>query len=46
MPKIDGLEFVKMIKEKNHLKNIPLLMVTSEMDSKKELEAFRAGVSA
>lgn len=46
MPKIDGLEFVKMIKEKNHLKNIPLLMVTSEMDSKKELEAFRAGISA
>ncbi len=46
MPKIDGLEFVKMIKEKDHLKNIPLLMVTSEMDSKKELEAFRAGISA
>ncbi len=46
MPKMDGLEFVKMIKEKDHLKNIPLLMVTSEMDSKKELEAFRAGISA
>jgi len=46
MPKMDGLEFVKMIKEKDHLKNIPLLMVTSEMDSRKELEAFRAGISA
>jgi len=46
MPKMDGLEFVKMLKEKDHLKNIPLLMVTSEMDSKKELEAFRAGISA
>ena len=46
MPKMDGLEFVKMLKEKDRLKNIPLLMVTSEMDSKKELEAFRAGISA
>ncbi len=46
MPNMDGLEFVKMIKEKDHLKNIPLLMVTSEMDSKKELQAFPAGISA
>ncbi|NIQ04119.1 MAG: response regulator [Nitrospinaceae bacterium] len=46
MPKMDGLEFVKMIKEKEHLKSIPLLMVTSEMDSRKELEAFKAGISA
>jgi len=46
MPKMDGLEFVKMLKDREHLKNIPLLMVTSEMDSRKELEAFRAGVSA
>lgn len=46
MPNMDGLEFVKQIKEKDRLKDIPLLMVTSEMDARKELEAFRAGISA
>ncbi|MDH5400822.1 MAG: response regulator [Cyclobacteriaceae bacterium] len=46
MPKMDGLEFVKLMKDKDHLKNVPLLMVTSEMDGRKELEAFRAGISA
>jgi CheY-like chemotaxis protein len=46
MPNMDGLEFVKLIKEKDHLKKIPLLMVTSEMDARKELEAFNAGISA
>lgn len=46
MPNMDGLEFVKLVKEKERLKNIPLLMVTSEMDARKELEAFRAGISA
>jgi CheY-like chemotaxis protein len=46
MPNMNGLEFVKLIKEKAHLKNIPILMVTSEMDTRKELEAFNAGISA
>lgn len=45
MPKMTGLEFLKTVREHGNLKDIPFLMVTSEGDEAKILEAVEAGVS-
>lgn len=44
MPKMNGLEAVIAIREKGH--TTPIIMVTTENDKKRVLEAVRAGVSA
>ena len=45
MPKMTGLEFLKTVRSHANLKDIPFLMVTSEGDEAKILEAVEAGVS-
>jgi two-component system chemotaxis response regulator CheY len=45
MPKITGIEFLKKIRGDEKLKATPFLMVTSEADKSKIIEAVTAGVS-
>ncbi len=45
MPKMTGIEFLKAVREDDSVKGIPFLMVTSEADKEKIVEAVQAGVS-
>ncbi|MEK9629724.1 MAG: response regulator [Nitrospinota bacterium] len=45
MPKMDGLELIKTIKDYPNLANTPFIMVTSENEKEKVDDAFKAGVS-
>lgn len=43
MPEIDGIEACRIIQRHEHLKDIPIIMVTAVGDSKKMAEALDAG---
>jgi len=45
MPRLDGLEFVKKIRNINQFKLIPILMITSEAARYMILDAVKAGVT-
>ena len=45
MPKMTGLELLKVIRGHDNLKEIPFLMITSEGDYSKITEAVKVGVS-
>ena len=45
MPKMTGIEFLKEVRSDSKLKAIPFIMVTSEADKGKIMEAVQAGVS-
>ncbi|KMP10960.1 histidine kinase [Candidatus Nitromaritima sp. SCGC AAA799-A02] len=45
MPKMTGIDFLKGVRSDGGLKGIPFLMVTSEADKEKIMEAVQAGVS-
>jgi two-component system chemotaxis response regulator CheY len=45
MPNMTGIEFLKAVRADGALKGIPFLMVTSEAEKEKILEAVQAGVS-
>jgi len=45
MPKMTGLELLKVIRGHGNLKEIPFLMITSEGDYSKITEAVKVGVS-
>ena len=45
MPKMSGLEFLKIVRGHANLKEIPFLMITSEGDYSKIIEAVKVGVS-
>ena len=45
MPKMSGLELLKEIRADNHLKDIPVLMVTAEALQENIIAAIKAGVS-
>ncbi len=45
MPKMTGIEFLKAIRSDDKLKSTAFLMVTSEADKEKIMEAVQAGVS-
>lgn len=45
MPKMTGIEFLKAVRADANLKAIPFLMVTSEADKDKIMEAVQSGVS-
>ena len=45
MPKMTGIDFLKAVRADGALKGIPFLMVTSEADKEKIMEAVQAGVS-
>ena len=45
MPNMTGLEFLKAVRADDGLKGIAFIMVTSEADKEKIMEAVQAGVS-
>jgi two-component system, chemotaxis family, chemotaxis protein CheY len=45
MPKLDGLGFVKKIREMEQHKNTPIIMITSEAAKYMVVEAVKAGVT-
>lgn len=44
LPKINGIEFLKKIKEKQFLKNVPVLILTNLTDDKSMMETRSLGV--
>lgn len=45
MPRMTGIDFLRAVRADDKLKAIPFLMVTSEADKAKIIEAVQAGVS-
>jgi len=45
MPEMDGLTFVKKVREQAQYKDVPILMVTTEGEKSSILEALKAGVN-
>jgi two-component system chemotaxis response regulator CheY len=43
MPVMDGLEFVRRLKEMDNAKNVPIVMITTEGGEKSVLEALSLG---
>ncbi|MCH7524387.1 MAG: response regulator [Bacteroidetes bacterium] len=46
MPKIDGLEVIKQIKENDHLKSIPVVILTSSKMESDLITSYNLGVNA
>jgi CheY-like chemotaxis protein len=46
MPKVDGLEVLKIIKADEHLKSIPVVMLTSSRESPDLIECYKHGVNS
>jgi CheY-like chemotaxis protein len=46
MPKIDGLEVLKQIKENESLRAIPVVVLTSSREEKDLVESYKLGVNA
>ena len=46
MPKVDGLEVLKVIKADPHLKTIPIVMLTSSRETPDLIECYEHGVNA
>lgn len=45
MPKMTGIDFLKAIRADGSLKELPFLMITSEADKEKIMQAVQAGVN-
>lgn len=45
MPNLDGLEFLKLVRQSNEWKNLPFVLLTTESEKGKVIEAVQAGVS-
>jgi CheY-like chemotaxis protein len=46
MPKVSGLEVLKIIKADEHLKTIPIVMLSSSRETPDLVESYRHGVNA
>jgi len=46
MPKVDGLEVLREIKSDDHLKIIPVVVLTSSKEEKDIVESYKLGVNA
>ncbi len=46
MPKVDGLEVLKQLKEDEAMKSIPVVMLTSSREEKDLVASYRLGVNA
>ena len=46
MPKVDGLEVLRIIKRDAHLKSIPVVMLTSSREEPDLTESYTLGVNA
>ena len=45
MPVMDGIEFIKCVRDAEEYKNIPILFLTTESQSAKKMEAKEAGAT-
>lgn len=45
MPKIGGIEFLKIIKAKEHLRHIPTIILTTSSNQKDLVECYRTGMA-
>ena len=45
MPRMNGIEFLKVIKEKEHLKHIPVIVLTDSNEKRDVVESFCQGVA-
>jgi len=45
MPKISGIEFLRILKSKEELKHIPTIILTTSNNQKDLLECYRTGMS-
>lgn len=45
MPQMDGLQLLARIKEMDHLKNVPVIMITTEGSQGKVMEAVQLGAT-
>ena len=45
MPRMDGLQLLARIKEMEHLKNVPVIMITTEGGQGKVMEAVQLGAT-
>ncbi|MCL0033342.1 response regulator [Thermodesulfovibrionales bacterium] len=46
MPEMDGITFLRNIRQSEDFKGIPFLMVTAEAEKEKVIEAIKAGVDS
>jgi CheY-like chemotaxis protein len=46
MPKVDGLEVLKIVKADEYLKTIPIVMLTSSRETPDLIECYKHGVNA
>jgi two-component system response regulator len=46
MPKVDGLEVLRTIKSDEHMKTIPVVMLTSSREEQDLVKSYRLGVNA
>jgi CheY-like chemotaxis protein len=46
MPKVDGLEVLRIIKQEGKLKNIPVVMLTSSREEQDLVRSYQLGVNA
>jgi len=45
MPKINGIEFLKIIKNDSHLKYLPIIILTTSNNRKDLLECYKIGIA-
>ncbi|MFX1256122.1 MAG: response regulator, partial [Promethearchaeota archaeon] len=45
MPRMNGLEFLKVIKQDDRLKRIPVIVLTSSNENQDVVESFKGGVA-
>ena len=46
MPRMDGLEFLRIVKDDEKFKTIPVIMLTSSREEKDLLEGYKLGVNS
>ncbi len=46
MPKVDGLEVLRIIKSDEHLQSIPVVMLTSSREEQDLIKSYKLGVNA
>ncbi|MGB9747480.1 MAG: response regulator [Bacteroidales bacterium] len=45
MPEMDGIAFIREVRNREHYKHIPILFLTTESQNEKKLEAKQAGAT-
>jgi len=45
MPKMDGYQFIKEMRQTPEIQHIPAIMITTEADKEDEIQAYRSGAN-